>query len=54
MESKMHLFTLDDASILRANNFVGVNHVDAHGYASTKRTSWYPAFGSSATWSPIG
>jgi hypothetical protein len=54
MESKMQLFTLKNASISRTNNFANVDHVAAHAYATTKRTSWYPAFGSAATWSLIG
>ncbi len=50
----MHLFTLKNALISGAVNSLNLSHVDAHGYATTKRTSWYPAFGSSATWSLIG
>ncbi|MCX6429947.1 MAG: hypothetical protein NTX12_03080 [Actinobacteria bacterium] len=50
----MQLFTLKNASISRAHNLDNANHVAAHAYATTKRTSWYPAFGPAATWRLIG
>jgi hypothetical protein len=54
MESKVQMFTHKNALISHAANFSSLNDVAAHANATTKRTSWYPAFGSAATWSLIG